>query len=214
MYRHFIFDIDGTLIDTEKTGILSLMDTVRDLMGREMPYDEAYPYFGIPSNKVGPLLGYEDNERFCHEWEQNFIRLSNYIQPFEGVSEILREIKAAGRTIGCVTSRNRFEFNKDEHLKKMLCYFDHTICSEDSEKHKPDPDPMYAYMKKAEDASGQAVDPKECIFIGDTMHDWQCGHSAGCDFALADWRSRGLQGIPAEFHFQKTEEILTLLECL
>ena len=46
-YDNIIFDIDGTLIDTEKTGVLSLIQTVRELLGREMPYDEAYSYFGI-----------------------------------------------------------------------------------------------------------------------------------------------------------------------
>ena len=96
---------------------------------------------------------------------------------------------------------------------KIVHFFDHIVCSEDSIRHKPFPDPMYAFMKKAELASGDRTDPSECIFIGDTMHDWQCGHDAGCDFALADWNDRGLQGIPAEYHLHRTVEILSLLNC-
>ena len=41
MFKLVIFDIDGTLIDSEKTGVLSLMQTIRELTGREVPYDEA-----------------------------------------------------------------------------------------------------------------------------------------------------------------------------
>ena len=33
-YKYCIFDIDGTIVDTETTGIRSLISTVRDLMGR------------------------------------------------------------------------------------------------------------------------------------------------------------------------------------
>ena len=211
MFNHFLFDIDGTLIDTEKTGVLSLIDTVRQLTGEEMPYERAYGYFGIPSAKVGELLNYPDNIHFGEVWEQNFIRLSYMIQPFDGIREVLSAVKASGRRIACVTSRNRFEFGKDEHLGRMLHFFDHTVCAEDSEKHKPFPDPIFAYFRMSEDTTGIAVNPEECIYIGDTMHDCQCSHAAGVTFALADWNGRGMQGIPAEYHLSSPEEILNLL---
>ncbi|MCQ2178466.1 MAG: HAD family hydrolase [Bacteroidales bacterium] len=212
MYRNFIFDIDGTLIDTEKTGVLSLIGTVRELMGFEMPYEEAYSYFGIPSSRVGHILKYRDPDEFGEIWEQNFIRLSYLIKPFDGVAEVLAAVKEAGCRIGCVTSRNRFEFNKDIHLRKLLHYFDATVCVEDSVRHKPDPEPAFVFMKRISSLTGNEVLPSDCVFIGDTLHDCQCAHGAGCDFALADWFGRGLQGIPAEYHFRKTEEILTLLK--
>ena len=101
---------------------------------------------------------------------------------------------------------NRYEFEKDVHMQRLVKYIDHIICAEDSEKHKPDPDPMYAYMRKA-----GCTDPAGCIFIGDTMHDCQCATGADCDFALADWQHRGLQEIPARYHFTEINEILGLL---
>lgn len=208
MYRHIVFDIDGTLIDTEKTGVLSLIDTVKDLMGQDLPYSEAYKFFGIPSSKVGDILGYRGTEDFGEVWEQNFIRLSDMIRPFDGVAEMLAAIKAAGRGTGCVTSRNRFEFNKDIHLAKLLPFLDHTVCAEDTVLHKPNPDPLLKYISLAEEALGSRIDPSECVYIGDTMHDYQCAASAGVDFALADWSHRGLQGIPARYHLTEVKDIL------
>ena len=206
MYKHFVFDIDGTLIDTERTGVLSLVKTVEELIGTTMPYEEAYGYFGIPSAKVAPMLGYAETERFGERWEENFVELSHLMKSFEGAEEVLAAVKSAGRTTGCVTSRSRYEFEKDVHMQGLVRYIDHIVCAEDSEGHKPLPDPMFAYMKKAGDA-----DPAECIYIGDTMHDFQCAAGAGCDFALADWQGRGLQGIPARYHLTDMNQILDLL---
>ena len=206
MYRHFVFDIDGTLIDTERTGVLSLMRTVKELLGVEMPYGEAYGYFGIPSAKVAPLLGYADAARFGARWEENFVELSYMMKPFEGVEEVLAAVRSAGRTTGCVTSRSRYEFEKDVHMQRLVKYFDHIVCAEDSLRHKPFPDPMLELMRKAD-----CTDPAECIYIGDTLHDFQCADAAGCDFALADWQGRGLQGIPARYHLTSVSRILDLL---
>lgn len=210
-YNHFVFDIDGTLIDTESTGILSLIRTISELMGKEMPYEEALKYFGIPSSKVAPMLGYPDEERFAALWEERFVEMSGLMKPFDGVGRALATVKEAGRYIGCVTSRNRYEFSKDIHLAKLLEYFDFIVCAEDSERHKPYPDPMLAYMRKAGAGLGHEVSPGECLYIGDTVYDYRCGHDAGCDFALADWRSRGTQDIPAEYHFCDADGIIALL---
>lgn len=212
MYKHFVFDIDGTLIDTEKTGVLSLIDTVRDLMGKELPYDQAYCFFGIPSSKVGDILGYKGKEDFGETWEQNFIRLSDMIRPFEGVEEVLVAVKKSGLGTGCVTSRNRFEFNKDTHLAKLLPFLDHSVCAEDTTLHKPNPDPLQKYISLAGEAAGKPVAPSDCLYIGDTMHDYQCAAAAGCDFALADWRHRGMQSIPAKYHLTEVKDIIKLMK--
>ena len=211
-YRYFIFDIDGTLIDTERTGVLSLIDTVRALLHREMPYEEAYPYFGVPSSKVGGMLGYRDPQEFLELWEANFIKLSYMIRPFDGAAGVLSAVKDAGCGTGCVTSRNRFEFGKDEHLAALLKYLDHSVCAEDCAAHKPAPEPLLKCISMLEKTRGRKISPEECIYVGDTRNDCLCAHAAGCDFALADWRSRGLQGMDPEFLLSSVEEILTLLQ--
>ncbi|MGN1210273.1 MAG: HAD family hydrolase, partial [Candidatus Cryptobacteroides sp.] len=122
MINNIIFDIDGTLIDTEKTGVLSLIQTVRELLGREMPYDEAYKFFGIPSGKVAPLLDYPEHEYFAHVWEEHFVELMHLMKAFPGVEDMMRQLSESGCKIGCVTSRNRYEFEKDIELKPLLKY--------------------------------------------------------------------------------------------
>ena len=39
-YKHIVFDIDGTLIDTEYAVLHSLQDTIQELSGRDIPCSE------------------------------------------------------------------------------------------------------------------------------------------------------------------------------
>ena len=205
MVPYIIFDIDGTLIDTERTGVLSLIQTVKELMGKEMPYDEAYKYFGIPSGKVAPMMGYPDAKLFERRWEEHFIGLLLLMKAFPGVVEMMERLAQAGCRMGCVTSRNRYEFEKDVELKPLLKYFDIEICAEDTELHKPHPEPALEFLRRA------GASARDAIFVGDTMHDYQCAHGAGIPFLLADWRSRGQQGIPAEFRAENASRMLEIL---
>lgn len=209
-YRYYIFDIDGTLIDTEATGILSLQQTIRELMHLEMDYEEVRPYFGIPSGTVPGLLGYDDAEGFLELWEALFVKKMVDAQAFPGVKEMLEKLRERGIRLGCVSSRTRMEFNNDMHFRPLASLFEVTILSEDSEKHKPDPDPLFAFYRKMEALTGEPVKPEECLYLGDTVHDSSCAHGAGCDFALADWRKRGAGDIQAEYVFSSADEILSI----
>ncbi len=211
MYKLAVFDIDGTLIDTERTGVESLVLTIRELMGKDVSYEEAYKVFGIPSGKVAGLLGYADARGFGDRWEENFVALSHHIRPMPGVLEALRRVKAAGLATGVVTSRSHMEFDKDVYLKEMLPYLGHVVCSEDTPHHKPHPEPLLHCIGLASRSLGEAVEPREVLFLGDTQHDYACARDAGCDFALADWKGRGWQDIPARYKFSDAREMLALL---
>lgn len=210
-YRHCIFDIDGTLIDTESTGVLSLIQTVKELMGREMSYEEAYPYFGIPSNSVAALFHYPDHKEFEDRWEENFIALGYLIKPFEGVEELLIEAKKAGVCTGVVTSRIKREIEHDPYMMKLLRYMDHVICAGDTERPKPFPDPQFKYMSLASERLGEEVRPEDCIYIGDTEHDCASAHSAGIAFAYADWRHRGAPSFEVEHQFSDAKSLREII---
>lgn len=207
-YTCFAFDIDGTLIDTEKTGVLSLQKTIHDLMGQDLPYDEVYKFFGIPSRNVAPKLGYPETDLFAHTWEQNFIDMRHYMSPFDGVIDALKALKAQGVIMGVVTSRSGFELDNDPFFAMMSEHFDFVISAEDTTRHKPEPEPMLAFIGKASAIAGREIKASECLYLGDTMHDFGCADGAGADFALADWKKKGWQNIPGKYIFSSSEEIV------
>ena len=210
-FKLVIFDIDGTLIDSEETGVLSLMQTIRELTGLEVPYDEAYRWLGSSSADVSRDVHFDDAVAFGERWEENFVALTHLIKPFPGTLEMVAAIHEAGFRTGIVTARNHFEFDKDVHIKPFLKYIDHIVCADDTARRKPDPEPMRHCVALASAAAGTPISPAEAIYFGDTIHDFRCVDGAGCCFALADWRSRGLQGIPASFRFTSAAEALQIL---
>ena len=211
MYQLAVFDIDGTLIDTERTSVLSLMQTVEELTGRKISQEYAREFYGIPSASASGMFGYHDAGAFEDRWEQNFIKLHHLVAPFPGVGQMLSRVKTAGLRTGLVTSRNRMEFDFDKHLAALLPSIDAHVCAEDAPFHKPHPAPLLECIRRVSESAGRTFAADECIYLGDTMSDFLCARDAGCDFALADWRLRGWQDIPAKYRFTCAEEIFEIL---
>jgi HAD superfamily hydrolase (TIGR01549 family) len=98
-------------------------------------------------------------------WEEEFDQLLGEIQPFEGVSELLADIKARGFRLVLASS------GKAQHVDAFLDLFegkslaDAWTTSDDVEKSKPEPDIVAAALAKVGGAGG--------VMIGDSVYDAQ-----------------------------------------
>ena len=59
-YKHIVFDIDGTLIDTEYAVLHSLQETIKGLSGREIPCSELRFALGITGTDALKKLEIKD----------------------------------------------------------------------------------------------------------------------------------------------------------
>ena len=213
MYRLIEFDIDGTLVDTERTYVLSLMDAVKAATGKPIPEDDARAVFGLASHLVPGRFGIEGEQavRFSKDWMIKYRALTNLIVAFPGARELVRKVKQAGFMTAIVTSRNDEEISYDKVTAPFLEDIDIIVSASKTNRHKPDPEPAAYGIARACELAGERIDPSEVLYLGDTMADWGCGAGAGADFALADWRNRGLQDIPADYHFHNADEALDII---
>lgn len=104
-----------------------------------------------------------------------------------------------------MTSKRKFEFNRDVTPLGLDKYFSEFIFFEDYRKGKPAPDPILVAMKRLN------ADPRESIYIGDTKYDLQAAHAAGIAFGLVAWGARNQAGVSgADEVFAFPSEILQL----
>lgn len=203
-YKYIVFDIDGTMLDSEQADLLALQKVLYELQGREYKLHELHFALGIPGEVALAQLGIEDTPNANRLWNSYMKELAHTMRLFGGVRELIIELKERGIQLGIITSKNRNEYRNDFMPFGLDSYFDMVITVEDSKSPKPSAEPMLSYIKKT------GANPQEIIYIGNTSYDWECAKNAGVDFGLALWGSYSVKQINTLYSFKTPENILFL----
>lgn len=186
-YRHILFDIDGTLIDTEQM-LMSVFSKVLQVRYHyQLTADTFRSTFGIPCDAALRSMGLEPNQEVLDDIQLGIRTSLDLAKVFPQVEPLLNELSDCGVTLGLVTSKNRGEFYSSFVPFGLAHYFSLAICSDDTPRGKPCPDPILYYL------SAQRASPRETVYIGDTLYDYQCARQAGVDFILAAWSGISLE---------------------
>ena len=203
-YKHLVFDIDGTLLDTVHIHMKSLQKTLKDLRGEEIPVEKLTFSFGIPGVSTMEKLGFSDPVAATDEWIRRYQMIAGQLgmKLFPGIREVLEQLRQSEVKIGIITSKIRMEYDTQFRELGIADWFETVITSSDTPKGKPYPDPMYAYLEKT------GADKEEVLYFGDTVYDMDCARSAGVDQALVLWGCLAPDGIEATYRLKKSEDIL------
>ena len=201
--RHVVFDIDGTLINTALANLCSLRDAVRHYTGKDYSHEDLKFSLGRSAVDTMKILGVDPSqyENVVAMWEESLQNYADSIHYFPGIPQVVKELHDKGYPLGIVTSQSRAEFTSFAILDELRPYFGVTICAGDTEKHKPNPDPLLKYAERA------GVDISEVTYIGDSPYDKACAVSAGAKFILAPWGSSQPVEVPDEWRAGCPEDI-------
>jgi pyrophosphatase PpaX len=105
--------------------------------------------------------------------------LHDELEAFWEVIEVLPRLRAEGRRLGIVTAKRRATVDLAfARLPELEASFEVVITSDDTERHKPSPDPILAAVDRL------GVAPAEAAYVGDSPFDVRAAKAAGV-FAVA-----------------------------
>lgn len=205
MIECVIFDVDGTLLDTEKEIIESLQRIVKEELGQEPAKEELTFSLGIPGSVALERLGIKNVEEVCERWDSYAAEEVKEFILYSGMEETLAELRQRGVQVGVVTSRSKAEVNNAFAPLGLMKYMEHIVCCDDTTKYKPDPEPILKYLELS------SIDPLNVLYIGDTIYDKECAQGAGVKFALALWGAKYPEKIGGDYLLELPSDILNLL---
>lgn len=206
MFKYVIFDVDGTILDTEKAILKSLQKVLKE-EGKDYQLEDLRFALGIPGIETLKKLNVTDLERVHPKWSETVIEFSHEVSVFQDLENVIKTLSESPVRTGIVTSKTKQELIDEFEPFGLSSFFEYTICASDTEKHKPHPEPLLACL------DGLNANQDETIYIGDSIYDMQCAKSAGVKFALALWGSKTTEGFEsAEFVLKEPKAILDLIK--
>jgi pyrophosphatase PpaX len=185
-----LFDLDGTVVDTVELIVESFRHATRTVLGRELPDTHILAGVGQTLRAQMERLSVEHAQELYDVYrEYNHRRHDELIRGYEGIEEALRELRAAGRRLGLVTSKSRDTTQMAFRAVGLAEHFDAVVTASDTAEHKPAPGPLLLCLDLLEAA------PDRAIYIGDSPFDIQAGAAAGMATAAVAWGVFGREAL-------------------
>lgn len=179
MVRAVIFDVDGTLVDTNDLHTASWADAFRHF-GHDIPPDRIRHEIGKGGDTLMPaLLPGDVVERQGKDIEafRKDLYMREYLpraRAFPEVRALFERIRAAGQKIVLASSGSAAEVDSYKGIAGIGDLIDDATTKDDAERSKPFPDIFLAALKRL-----APIGPAEAIVVGDTPYDAQAAAKAG-----------------------------------
>lgn len=179
MIKAVIFDVDGTLVDTNDLHTSAWVEAFRHF-GREIPYADIRAQMGKGGDQLMPVfLSPEDMARdgdAIASFRGDLFRREYMprVTAFAGVRPLFERLAASGRTIVLASSGNKDEVESHMTTADIADLVQEATSADDAEHSKPAPDIFEAALRRLAPLSAD-----DAIVVGDTPYDAQAAAKAG-----------------------------------
>jgi HAD superfamily hydrolase (TIGR01549 family) len=177
--RAFIFDIDGTLVDSNELHVES-WDRAFRKFGKQFPREALRAQIGKGSDQYLPeFLTKKEIADFGKELDEYRSELfrKEYlprVRPFPRVRELFQRIRDDHKRIVLATSGKKADTEYYIKLLKIDNLIEGYTSADDADNSKPAPDIFAASLKKL-----GGISPADAVTVGDTRFDIEAARKAG-----------------------------------
>jgi HAD superfamily hydrolase (TIGR01549 family) len=169
--RAAIFDLDGTLVDSNELHVLAWQETFRHF-GKEIPIERLREQIGKGGDQYLPVfLNEQEMREFGKEVDayRGEIFKKKYlsqVRAFPKVRELFERSRADGKKIALASSGKEDEVRHYEKLAGIEGLVDSMTTADQVAHSKPKPDVFIAALRTL-----GTLQPQDAIAIGDTPYD-------------------------------------------
>lgn len=181
-----LFDLDGTLIDTNELIIQSFLYTLNKYYPGQYTREDILPFIGPPLIDSFLSVNPKNAEEMVKVYREfNHDNHDVYTKTFDGVYETVKALHDHGFKLGIVSTKLCSTVKKGLKFAKLDPFFEVIVALDHVKKAKPDPEPIFNALSQLH------ASPKEAIMVGDNYHDILGGKNAGTKTAAVAWSLKG-----------------------
>jgi pyrophosphatase PpaX len=193
-FETVLFDLDGTLIDSGEAILASFRHATETVLGRAYP-DEVL-MANVGGHGIHAQMRLFDEARvdeLVQVYREHNLARYHEVRAFDGIERVLQRLHDERRTLGVVTVKSRPTVDVTFEVLPLRPYFRAIVTGDDTDRHKPAPDPLLLALEQLGAAASTAV------YVGDSPFDVQAAKAAGMPaFAVAWGRIHPRERLEAE----------------
>ncbi|MBD7945649.1 pyrophosphatase PpaX [Psychrobacillus sp. Sa2BUA9] len=185
-YKALLFDLDGTLLNTNELIIESFLHILGDKFPGKYDRESVIPFLGPSLRETFDGIDPVQTESLILSYRAwNEEQHDQMVTAFDGVVETLQKLKNQGYKLAIVSTKRRSMIDRGLRLIGCQSLFDTIVGYEDVSNTKPDPEPILLALERLN------VSKEDALMIGDNFHDIVGGQRAGVDTAAVAWSIKG-----------------------
>jgi len=210
-----IFDMDGTMFDTERLRFQTLQHASQELIGQEFSHEYLMQCLGLSATTAEQLaqrlygvnVPYKEIRKRADEMELDHIR-KHGVPIKKGLVQVLERLRKSGLRMAVATSSRRAIAEEYLINANVYKFFDVITCGDEVQNGKPHPE---IFLKAA---SQLHLDANQCLMFEDSENGLTSAHtSEGQTILLKDIKEPNDEMLAkADFYYDQMYDFLTDLD--